>query len=74
MSLSTSSAIERAYKKDNDLLWRFASCHALVFSEQYRLWWNLKLEMRMSPHFRPYFKRMHVGTPIRTLVFVVNFV
>lgn len=64
-NLSTSSAIERAYKKDTELLWRFSSCHALVEYDQYRLWWNVKLEVSTSPYFKPYFKRTYVG-PVST--------
>lgn len=64
-NLSTSSAIERAYKRDTELLWRFASCHALVEYDQHRLWWNVKLEVSTSPYFKPYFKRTYIG-PVLT--------
>jgi hypothetical protein len=64
MNLSTSSSIERAYKKDNSLLWRFASCHALIYFEHNRLWWEVKLELSASPYFRPYFKPLRVGTQV----------
>lgn len=64
-NLNTSSAIERAYKKDPELLWHFASCYALVGYEQHHQWWNVRLEISTSPYFRPYFKRTHVG-PVLT--------
>jgi len=61
MNLNTSSSIERAYKKDIGLLWRFVTCHSLVEYEQNRQWWNVRLEVSWSEYFRPYFKREHVS-------------
>jgi hypothetical protein len=60
LNLNTASAVERAYKKDYKLLWRFASCQARLDYYSNSLWWNLRLEISWSEHFRPYFKRSRV--------------
>ncbi|KAJ7449674.1 hypothetical protein FB451DRAFT_1287634 [Mycena latifolia] len=57
LGLTTASSIERAYKKDSKLLWRFVSCisniNVLTMNSSARM----LQELSWSEHFRPYFKR-----------------
>lgn len=70
LNLTTASAVERAYKRDHKLLWRFASCQARLNYYLNSLWWNLRLEISWSKHFRCYFKRSRVCRYFFRILFV----
>ena len=60
LNLTPTSSVEAAYKRDNKLLWHFASCQARLNYYLNSLWWNLRLEISWSEHFHCYFKQSHV--------------
>jgi hypothetical protein len=57
MGLTTSSAIERAYRKDATLLWRLVACFAKVNQYVRNVRGKLAHIVSWCEHFRPYFKR-----------------
>ena len=59
--LTTSSSIERAYKKDPQLMWRFVSLFTKVNVLHNYLLNKLADALSWSEHFRPYFLRTRVG-------------
>jgi len=61
MGLTTSSAIERAYRKDTKLLWRLVACFAKVNEHVRNLWGKVIQVVSWCEHFRPYFKRSRVS-------------
>jgi hypothetical protein len=60
MGLTTASAIERAYKKDSNFLWRLVACFAKIDFYLFHLWAKLSHVITWCEHFRPYFKRWRV--------------
>jgi hypothetical protein len=61
MGLTTTSSIERAYKKDRKLLWRLVSCFARAHYLRVIMWGQLEDSITWSEHFRSYFKRWRVS-------------
>jgi hypothetical protein len=61
MGLTTTSSVERAYRKDRKLLWRLVSCFARAQYLMEIMWAGLEDSVTWSEHFRPYFKRWRVS-------------
>lgn len=58
--LATTSAIERAYERDSELMWRLVACFTKVWHYNHHLWGKLAEILAYSEHFRPYFIRSRV--------------
>jgi hypothetical protein len=60
IGLTTSSAIERAYRKDTKLLWRLVACFVRVNDHIRNIRGRLAQVVSYCEYFRPYFKRWRV--------------
>ncbi|KAJ7583140.1 hypothetical protein C8J56DRAFT_953166 [Mycena floridula] len=55
--LCTASAIERAYLRDEDLMWRLFACGVLAFTLGRELWGKISQVITFCPYYKPYFRR-----------------
>lgn len=66
--LCTASAIERAYKKDDDLMWRLYACAARCGKLIKILWELVRQTVTYSEYYRPFFKRYVVSLRLASLL------
>lgn len=59
--LCTASAIEREYRRDEDLMWRLFACGARATELTGILWGLVRQTVSYCEHYRPYFKRWRVN-------------
>lgn len=55
--LCTPFSIERAYRKDDDLMWRLFACGVRAHNYMQMLWVKLRQVITYCEYYRPYFKR-----------------
>ncbi|KAK0228642.1 hypothetical protein IW262DRAFT_1293382 [Armillaria fumosa] len=55
--LCTPFSIERAYRKDDDLMWRLFACGMRAHNYMQMLWVKLRQVITYCEYYRPYFKR-----------------
>ncbi|KAJ6620339.1 hypothetical protein B0H10DRAFT_2022400 [Mycena sp. CBHHK59/15] len=60
--LTTTSAIERAYKQDSALMWRLVACLCKISYLDGHLWERFSEVLSWSEYYRPYFKRFRTPT------------
>ncbi|KAF7294579.1 hypothetical protein MIND_00994400 [Mycena indigotica] len=60
--LSSTAAIEDAYKNDRSILWRLVSCLCFVSYLCNERWHRLAEMISYSPYFRPFFTRYRTAT------------
>ncbi|KAJ7591521.1 hypothetical protein C8J56DRAFT_935771 [Mycena floridula] len=65
--LCTASAIERAYLKDEDLMWRLFACGVMARTLTRELWGKVAQVVTFCEHYRPYFKRWRTNRGVAQL-------